>query len=299
MLNPFLLTGFQFLLFYFFFGIAVWLGLRSWIARRETEGERATTSVAKDPYCIAYLRAGAAEALKIATISLVDRGLIKAEGSMLHTRSGDAVKSAARPIEQAVLARYLRPAEAGEILRGAEDIAACRQYRDKLKEQDLLVGPRFMETRFIPGLIALACLWTTTAIKTDLALSQGRHNLLFLFLLTLMFSLAIFFVLKKRTTARGDALLADLRVLFARLKARANKLAAGGQTNEAALVAAVFGIAVLPNALFPFVNTLYPAKSSNGSNSSDSGSDGSSCSSGSGSSCGSSCGGGCGGGCGG
>ena len=292
MLNPFALTGFQFLLFYLLFGSAVWLGLRWWIARRETAEERAPASLANDPYAIAYLRAGAVEALKIATISLVDRGLLKADEENLKTKNKDALKSAHRPIEQAVLSRYMTPGPAEDILSGAESLPACRQYREKLKEQDLLVGPRFMETRFIPGVAALACLWTATAIKTTIALAQGRHNLLFLFILSVVFSVLVIFALKKRTTARGDALLADLKVLFARLKARANKLASGGQTNEAALVAAVFGIAVLPSLLFPFVDKLYPVKSS------DSGSSGSG-SSDSGSSCGSSCGGGCGGGCGG
>lgn len=294
MFNPFALTGFQFLLFYLLLGGAVWLGMRWWIARLETADERAPASLANDPYAIAYLRAGGVEALKIATISLVDRGLLKADGENLKIKNKDALKAAHRPIEQAVLSRYQTSGPAEDILSGAESLPACRQYREKLKEQDLLVGPRFMETRFIPGVAALACLWTATAIKTTVALAQGRHNLLFLFILSVVFSVVVFYTLKKRTTARGDALLADLKVLFARLKARSNKLTAGGQTNEAALVAAVFGIAVLPSLLFPFIHKLYPVKTSDSSSSggSDGGGD-------SGSSCGSSCGGGCGGGCGG
>lgn len=289
MLSPFALTGFQFLLFYLLFGSIVWLGMRWWIARLETERERAPTSLANDPYAIAYLRAGAVEALKIATISLVDRGLLKADGENLKTKNQDALRAAHRPIEQAVLSRYMRPGPAEDILSGAESLPACKQYREKLKQQDLLVGPRFMETRFIPGVAALACLWTATAIKTTIALAQGRHNLLFLFILSVVFSVLVFFSLKKRTTARGDALLADLKVLFARLKARANRLAAGGQTNEAALMAALFGIAVLPSLQFPFVSQLYPVKASDSGSSGSGGSD----------SGGSSCGGGCGGGCGG
>lgn len=293
MFNPFALTGFQFLLFYLLFGIVVWAGLRRWIAHHESEGERLATSYAKDPYYIAFLRGGAREALKIATISLVDRGLLRVDGELLTTKSNDALLSANRPIERAVLSRYLAPGNAEEILHGAESIPACKEYQQKLIEQELIRGPHSAETRLVPGIIAFACLWTTTAVKTSIALSQGRHNLIFLFILTAIFSLLVLFVLVKRTTARGDALLADLRILFARLKVRASKIAPGGQTNEAALVAAIFGIGVLPNLLFPYVSLLYPDKSSDGGGTSC----GSSSSSDSGG--GSSCGGGCGGGCGG
>lgn len=292
MFTPFALTGFQFLLFYFLFGIAVWAGLRRWIAQRENAGERPVTAAAKDPYYIAFLRAGAKEAVKVATISLVDRGLLKADGEALKTKNHEAQKVVNRPIERAVLARYLKQSNADEILHEAETLPACIEYRRTLRQQELIAGQHSIEIRLIPGLIAFACLWTVTAIKTIFALSQGRHNLAFLFILTIAFSLFVLFVLLKRTTARGDALLADLKVLFARLKVRANKLSGGGQTNEAALLAAIFGIALLPATLFPFVNRLYPNKSSDGGGGDGGGGD-------SGSSCGSSCGGGCGGGCGG
>jgi hypothetical protein len=93
-------------------------------------------------------------------------------------------------------------------------------------------------------------------------------------------------------------MMADLNQLFKRLKGRAYTLSAGGKTNEAALLAAVFGLSALPATGFPFISTLYPAKNKSDSNSSGCGSSSSSCSSSS-SSCssGSSCGGG--GGCGG
>jgi hypothetical protein len=74
--------------------------------------------------------------------------------------------------------------------------------------------------------------------------------------------------------------------MFARLRSRADSLRQGGATNEAALLAAVFGVGELSPTRFPAVEALTPKpKKSDG---------GSSCSS----SC-SSCGGGCGGGCGG
>ena len=75
--------------------------------------------------------------------------------------------------------------------------------------------------------------------------------------------------------------------LFSGLQQRANKLVTGGQTNETALLAAVFGLKSISESKFPFVVYFKPNPKA-----------GSSCSScSSGSSCGG--GGGCGGGCGG
>jgi hypothetical protein len=88
-----------------------------------------------------------------------------------------------------------------------------------------------------------------------------------------------------RLTSRGRTLLADLRRLFARLRERAPRLTPGGASADAALLAAVFGVAALPTA-FAYAQALYPRAASTSSSWS------SSC----GASCGSSCGGGGGGG---
>ena len=86
-----------------------------------------------------------------------------------------------------------------------------------------------------------------------------------------------------------------------RLKSRTSTLSAGGATNEALLLAAVYGIYELPDNAFPFVEQLFPkprkpeSDSSSWWDSSSSSSSSSSCGSSSG---GSGCGGG-GGGCGG
>jgi len=89
-------------------------------------------------------------------------------------------------------------------------------------------------------------------------------------------------------TPAGDALLADLRTLFARLKERAHTLRPGGRSSEVALLMAVFGVRALSPIGFPYARQLFPKATASTSSST--------C----GSACGSSCGGGgCGGGCGG
>jgi len=288
--NPFLLRGFEFLAFYLVVGILINWGLRKWIRNKETETFVRKPQMA-DPYQIAYLRGGEHEALSIATIALIDRGLLIAEGETLRTKDDLAIQLVNRPIEKAILKRYVRGGNADEIFTDTSARAACDEYKKTLTEYQLLADTSVYRRRLMPALIAVGGLLLIAGTKIVIALSQGRHNLAFLVILTIVFSIAAVVACAKRITGRGQAMLDDLKILFDRLRRNVKSLRTGGQTNEAALVAAIFGISILPSITFPFVNKLYPNKSS--------GDGGSSCSSSS-SSCGSSCGGGgCGGGCGG
>ena len=287
--NPFLLHGGAFLLFYLALALLVIWGLR--LVYRSTEGEGGSAAMSMtDPYLIACLRGGAKEALRVATVALIDRGLLIASGKTLATKNRHSVKMVNRPLERAVLARYIFPGDADEIFSDPGARAACDAYKKALAENGLLADGSVYGRRLLPTLVAFGVLIGVTIVKIIIAYSQGRHNVGFLIALTIIACIAILVVFGRSRTAQGDATIGDLKQLFGRLKARAKALAAGGSTNEAALLAAVFGINALSVSTFPFVRQLYPTKSSSDG--------GSSCSSG-GSSCGSSCGGGCGGGCGG
>ncbi len=284
-MNPFQLTGFSFLGFYLLLGIAVNLGLRAWIRHRESADARPQQNLT-DPYSIAYLRAGKNEALRVATVALLDRGLLLAEGDTLETRDCDAIGMAQRPIEKAILKRYATPGLAHEIFRDSAAENACMSYEKVLTNQRMLADRHVYSKRFLPVAIAISVLVAVTWTKISIAFSQGRHNVVFLIFLTIALAIFLLSVWNKRRTGLGDAMLTDLRTLFARLKGRSMSLRAGGQTNEAALLAAVFGLAALPAANFPFTKKLYRSKTNSGS----------SCGSASSCSSGSSCGGGCGGG---
>jgi len=288
-MNPFQLTGFSFLGFYLLLGVIVTWGLRTWIRQLETADAKPQQNFT-DPYLIAYLRAGENEALRVATVALLDRGLLKAEGETLTTKDSNAIGVAQRPIEKAILQHYSAPGAAHEIFKDSSAKNACESYAKVLKNQQLIADGGAYAKRMLPVAVALGALVAVTWTKISIAFSQGRHNVGFLVVLTIAFGLVALWTWKRRRTALGDAMLSDLRSLFARLKGRAKSLRAGGQTNEAALLAAVFGLSALPAASFPFMDKLYPAKSGDGSGC------GSSCSSSSSCSSGSSCGGGCGGG---
>lgn len=286
-MNPFQLTGFGFLGVYLLFGIAVYCGLRLWLRHIETASVRPQQNMT-DPYLIAFLRTGENEALRVATVALLDRALLTSDGKNLKTTNTNAFGAAQRPIEKAILQHYAKSSESYTIFKEGQARVACNAYAKSLKEQQLLADSSVYVQRLMPVALALALLVAATATKISIAFSQGRHNVGFLIALTIAFAIAVLWAGFRRRTAAGDAMLTDLKSLFSRLKGRAKALRAGGQTNEAALLAAVFGLAALPAASFPFIAKLYPAKSRSGSG----------CSSGSSSSCssGSSCGGGCGGG---
>jgi uncharacterized protein (TIGR04222 family) len=129
--------------------------------------------------------------------------------------------------------------------------------------------------------LAVAFVWAVAVVKLYVAASRGRHNVGFLVFLAVSAPFLLYPAANPHRTARGDALMADLKTLFAALKDRASSLRRGGATAEAAMLAAVFGVAALPEEQWYYVREMYP-KAQSASN----------C----GSSCGSSCGSGCGGG---
>jgi len=285
MINPFALHGPDFLAFYIGLGILM-VALQFFLGRAiETPGFMPQLQMT-DPYQIAYLRGGAAEALRITVLSLIDRGLITASGRSLVADTG-AEQIVRRPIEKAVLRLYRRQGKIKKLLSDTGAVEACREYKDALVDFGLVAGPQTIARRLIPFLVSSMVLVFVGVLKIAIALSEGRHNLGFLTLLMIVFGAVCIWVFRRPRTRLGDAMMSDLRTMFGRLRSRADSLRQGGATNEAALLAAVFGVNELSPVRFPAIKALTPKEKR-----SDSGSSCSSCGS-------SSCGGGCGGGCGG
>ncbi|MET0356371.1 MAG: TIGR04222 domain-containing membrane protein [Cellvibrio sp.] len=286
-MNPVTWSGPAFLFFYLIFGICILRLLYKFIMKKHTGPLINASEIAKDPYKIAYLSGGKSAAVGVATVSLHDRGLLELENEILKTVREESIPSAQRPIEKALLIYYLVPNKAKLLINYAAVNTACDSYKHELQSQGLLANSACFVERIIPCSIAAMILLAVSYYKISYAHAHGHYNTNFLFILTCIFLIVITFFLFKRLTAAGAQLLSHLQSLFALLKNRASALQAGGETNEAALVAAVFGLGVLSVAQFPLIRQLHPT--GNGDASSSSGS------SDSGSSCGSSCGGGCGG----
>lgn len=288
-MNPFDLTGPAFLAFYAVLSALLLLVVHA-LRRRAEDGEPPTLDLS-NPYLIAYLRGGRTETIALALASLVDRGLLRALGDSVTVASRDSrhVQSA---LERAVVARCGEWAKPAELVRDKAFLSReCGELELRLKTLGLLPDGEAASYRRRLLLGAIMMLGGVAFTKVGVALQRGHHNVGFLVILTLLAAGIAYRVTHPFRTRRGDRVLADLRTLFSALRDRVDGIARGGATAELALVASVFGIAVLPESLFPERMMLYPksdASSASGSSCGSSGCGGGSCG-----------GGGCGGGCGG
>ena len=281
-MNPLDLPGPQFLVLYLVVGIAVLVWLRRAAFGTRDEGPRRRPDLS-DPYLIAYLRGGANEAARVACVSLVDRGLLElgANDTLRATAHAQGLRT---PLEQK-LADVFRTTSAAPGLFAEPGLrASCQRYDETLTELGLLPDAATVAARRGRLALALLVLVGLAAAKLYVGVSRGRP-IGFLVVLAILLTVIAVKIHQPRQTGRGQALLADRRLLFKRLKERAGSLRPGGAPGDTALLAAVFGLGALPAAGFPWARRIFPRASNHS---------GSSC----GASCGSSCGGG-GGGCGG
>lgn len=299
-MNPLDWPGPQFLVFYFALCAAV-LFFASRV-RRGLEDGPIPHFPHVDPYLIAYLRGGAPEAIRAATFSLVDRGLLAANHATLErTRLADTTE-VQRPLERAILsalADWARPVEASSLLERRDVVQAAALYKAELIRQRLMPGRAQGAIRMAIAAFATTILLGTTILKLDVALARGRHNVGLLVVATLAALVWLGqLTLRGRRTHLGDRVIEDLQGLFSGLRARTAAVASGGATTELALLLGIFGMAGLSGALKAQTAQLFPRAAAR-DGAAASASCGSTCGSTS-ASCGSSssCGGG-GGGCGG
>ncbi len=295
--NPLDLPGPQFLAFYLVLVIAVNVALRLWSRVRPCD----VPPELDDPYLIAHLRGGQAEVIRVAAISLMDRGLlVQTSAEEVATASEEARGLARRPVEIALLDAFRAPGPAWRALapRFSRDLdMSCDAIAEELKSMGLLKTGATILPDLVAVSLGLGVLLGMSLAKLAVALARGHHNIGFLVVLTLVGCLLVMAPLGARRTRMGDLALARAKEQFASLRARVSTIAPGGATNELSLLAAVFGIGMIPAVTFPYAQQLFPKAQQGDSSGASSGCSGSGCSGGSSSSCGG--GGGCGGGCGG
>lgn len=289
--NPFHLRGPQFLLFYGCLGVAVtalvWWTRRAW--------ERADTPARplSDYLEIAFLRGGSTEAIRVAVITLIDRGVLAISGSdSVQVAQADAARRLTRRTEQAIATRAARTATPQQLISDTDVTAAVTlDCEPELVRRGLLPSADQRAARRRLFLQAGGGLALVAGLKIWLAITRGHYNIGFLIVLAAIFLVAAAIAIHPRLTPPGAALLEDLRTLFGGLKDRASSMRPQQGGTDFALLAAVFGVAAaLP--VYPDAQKLFPRATDSGSSSSSS-SCGSSCGSSGGSSCGG--GGGCGG----
>jgi uncharacterized protein (TIGR04222 family) len=254
--NPFDLHGPAFLVFYIVLGIVGNLLLRYVTLEKEKESP-AAQRVCTDPYKLAALRAGACEALRIVLFSLIDRGLLKASGTKVEAEH-QAKEMVRRPVERAVVVFFSVPRQAQEIFSDAAALDAGRVYCRELAVEGLTADSAVFEKRGRAALSVFFVLIGFSATKIGIALSREKYNILFLIILTIVFALWALVTWRRERTGAGDEVLRRARKKFKPLKDRAESIRPGGITNDASCLAAIFGLAALPSAYFPYLTTLFP-----------------------------------------
>src|SRR5262245_13085061 len=158
-MNPFDLRGPEFLLFYFCFSLAVIIAIV--VLRRRAESGDAPRIDLSDPYLIAYLRGGCDEALRLAVVSLVDRGALVMDGMFIRRAdhvTNDMVKY---PIEYEALKKFEVMGEGASVYKGAAILednnlkSALHPYRDKLEHAGLMPDANVRRDRQMRLLLAL------------------------------------------------------------------------------------------------------------------------------------------------
>lgn len=271
-MNPFNFSGPEFLFFFLIFIGVVNIALRMWHRHVEANGPMPKLDLS-DPYRIAYLRGGAAEALKVAAFALIDRGLLKVSTTNDElTSAPNAEELVRRPIEKSVLALFRKPTDVTRLFENAELNTACKQYLQELTDARLLYGSGPQPHRFASVLSASGAIGGVAGIKLLLAIQRGKSNIMFLLILA---AVGIFFAwasMISRRSGLGLRFLKDQRTLFGRLQKQAQFIKPGGGSADAVILAALFGLTALPANAFPFVKKLFPQpSSSNGGSSCGSG----------------------------
>jgi len=259
-INPFALHGPAFLAFYAVVGIFA-LVLQYCCSRARESGAAPPQLPMTDPYLIAYLRSGGDEALRVAAVSLMDRKLLTANGRMLTAEPG-AEEKVQNPVELAVLRLYRTPQKADAMDSSTVAEPVFEGYQAQLVRLGLLSGPQTFGRRLLPFCAAILIVVGAGLLKLFIALSEGRHNVGYLLLMLAGFCILSIIMFRKRGTRSGGALIDDLGTMFGALRARSDALPTGGAGNEAAMLAAVFGIAALSETRFPGVYALQPEPSS-------------------------------------
>jgi uncharacterized protein (TIGR04222 family) len=227
-----------------------------------------------DPYLIAFLRGGKNETLRVVTMALVDRGVLVADGTKITAAEGAWGKTQSE-LERKIIRHFTPTAEASSLFKTKETDPEMWQYEQQLTQLKLLPDVEIKQARSLRMWIALLIGLGLAITKIVVALNTGHSNIEFLCILAVIFAIVVVKVSRPRLTKAGEQMIGDLRTMFDGLKTRASQYQGGASPTEFALMAAVFGMAMVPDAkkLFPQAGSS-SCGSSCGSSSGDGGGDG-------------------------
>jgi len=257
---PFDLPGPQFLAFYAVFATAVIAALH--FGRKRYESELLPQSLPQadltDPLLFACLRGGPKEVVRVATVGLLDRGLLTASGRTVTWSAQTKPDMVHRRIEREVLNHFEHGADVDSILKqSAAERVAAEDYESRLGRLQLIPDSKVLRMRSRFFVAALAALLGVGGLKLIVALAAGRSNVLFLIVLMVVGAIVAFKIRSPYRTVLGDSYLANVRSMFEGLRGRASAMRPGSGSRELLWLTSLFSVAALPASAFPFVPQLW------------------------------------------
>jgi uncharacterized protein (TIGR04222 family) len=234
------LNGPQFLALYVALASVVLIGLhvRRRIRRTGADGDERTFAYAADPYRLAYLCYGAAHALRLATISLVDRGVLQAEEHDLRTVVDRRDRDALHPIETKIASYFVGGKQpANSVLK--LHAAARELFEPPLVAAGLLPDAAARSQEKLVAIAATAGLAGVAGARVLVSVARGHQNVEFLIALALLAAWLAWRSIP-RLTPKGEHVVTDLRALLK----QSHPMEEGREQPQ--LLAAIFGIAAYP-----------------------------------------------------
>lgn len=256
-MNPFDLTGPEFLLFYLAWGIgglllAGWMR-SSWLHRFEIQTDARAWAPGYYPqdseaYAVALLRGGPKEAVRTLLARLVAGGFAAVANGEIQKIPAGGASPGLLPIERKALAVLGGSQPANEAVLTVETAVEpeLRAMENDLARQGLVLSAEQKNALRKLQVLALLLIVGLGVTKLAVALGRGKTNIGFLLVLLGLYTLAVVLFLKPpRVTSTGRGYLDWLRESHEEL---AHRVAHGrtGEISDMTFAAAFFGATILP-----------------------------------------------------
>ena len=252
---PFDLSDPQFLAFYLMFAAVVVAAF--YFGRRYYESGPLPTIDLTDPLLFACLRGGPKEVVRVATLGLIDRGLLKTPDETVAAETKPQVASTR--IEREILHHFRSATDLDSILdRPAIERVAAEDYEGQLIQLRLVPDAEMLRLRAWLLVTALISLIGVGTIELMVAKAAGHRNVGSLFILMVLGAIVIVKLRGGYRTVLGDSCFSSIRGMLRKLRDRATTIKPGSGSRDLLWLTALFGAAALPTEAFPLVPTLWP-----------------------------------------
>lgn len=252
--------GPNFLLFYLVVAVGALTVTVILIRGRPSQFSPRSIPMNPDPYEIAFLRGGVNEVIRVAVLSLLQRGVLEqrigVKTGILKTTPPPTIvwnpfgppTDGLSPLEKAVVTFCRSPKQPPEFFTGVlpgEFLRLCARYEVDLTANGLLTALGEKQSRTRVTLSIFLAVLALGGYKIWAALSTGHSNIGFLIVEMIAVFIAFGVVGNApRATPSGKRYIRDLQIAYQKLKHPGVAVASAG-VDPALLALAVFGVAAL------------------------------------------------------